>query len=62
MQMKLIAISIVCSKVDAHFNSTQKEEFKIEFGCIPQENWNLFENHDKIVRNVCIDSNYQTHT
>ena len=66
MQMKLIAISIVisivCSKVHANFNSTQKEEFKIEFGCIPQENWNLFENHDKIVRNVCIDSNYQTHT
>ena len=66
MEMKSIvismAISILSSKVHANFNLTQKEKFKIEFGCIPQEKWDLFENHDKIVRHVCIDSNYETYT
>ena len=66
MQMKFIAIataiSFICAKVNANFNLTQKEEFKKEFGCVPQEKWDLFENHDKIVRNVCIISNYETHT
>ena len=66
MEMKSIvismAISILSSKVHANFNLTQKEKLKIEFGCIPQEKWDLFENHDKIVRHVCIDSNYETYT
>lgn len=57
-----MAMSIICSKVHADFNLSQKEEFKIEFGCIPPENWDLFEEHDKIVRNLCIASNYETYT
>ena len=48
--------------VHSKYNSTEKDTLKMKFGCVPQENWDLFEHRDKIIENVCITRNYETHS
>ena len=61
MLLRCVLILIKYFIVHARYNVTEKEAFKIKFGCIPQETWDLLEYRKNIVKNVCVTRDYETH-
>ena len=45
----------------ARYNVTEENAFKIKFGCLPQEAWNLLDHRNKIIENVCVTRDYKSH-
>ena len=61
MFLSCIVLFLQYSIVDARYNVTEEEAFKIKFGCLPQEAWNLLDHRNKIIENVCITRDYKSH-
>ena len=61
MFLSCIVLFLQYAIVEARYNVTEEEAFKIKFGCLPQADWNLLDHKNKIIENVCITRDYKSH-
>lgn len=57
----IFILTILYFKVHASNISTEMDALKLEYGCVPQQNWELIEYRNKIVKNVCLEKGYEAH-